>query len=117
MAPRPNDGRRWSLEAAQLLLGDVRARTEHAVSEIERLEGLHQAAQTGTDGAAALREGIDRALSGWVREMEALGVEVKGPWLVDFDCGSGYYCWRWPESELAYFHGYDEGYESRVRIQ
>ena len=49
--------------------------------------------------------------------MEALGLEVKGPWLVDFDCGSGLYCWRWPEVKLEYFHGYDEGFAGRVRIQ
>ena len=49
--------------------------------------------------------------------MEALGVEVKGPWLVDFDSGAGYYCWRWPEEELAYFHAYDEGFHHRTRIQ
>jgi hypothetical protein len=49
--------------------------------------------------------------------MEALGLEVKGLWLVDFDNGSGYYCWRWPEEDLAYFHGYDEGFDGRVRIQ
>ena len=49
--------------------------------------------------------------------MEALGLDVKGLWLVDFDNGSGYYCWRWPETELAYFHGYEEGFAGRVRIQ
>jgi hypothetical protein len=49
--------------------------------------------------------------------MEALGVEVKGLWLVDFDNGSGYYCWQWPEEGLEYFHGYEEGFEARSRIQ
>lgn len=53
----------------------------------------------------------------WARDMEALGVEVKGAWLVDFDSGAGYYCWRWPEEELAYFHAYDEGFDNRTRIQ
>ena len=28
-----------------------------------------------------------------------------------------YYCWKWPEEELAYFHGYEEGFGGRVRIQ
>ena len=60
---------------------------------------------------------VQKILSGWARSMEALGLEVKGPWLVDFDCGSGLYCWRWPEEKLEYFHGYDEGFDGRVRIQ
>ena len=33
------------------------------------------------------------------------------------DNGRGYYCWCWPEEQLEYFHGYDEGYAGRVRIQ
>ena len=57
------------------------------------------------------------AVAAWVRAMEALGVEVEGRWLVDFDHGRGYYCWRWPEERLDYFHGYDEGFAGRVRIQ
>ncbi|MGZ6970665.1 MAG: DUF2203 family protein [Thermoanaerobaculia bacterium] len=49
--------------------------------------------------------------------MEELGIVVKGPWLVDFDSGAGFYCWRWPEESLAFFHGYDEGFAARVRLQ
>ena len=60
---------------------------------------------------------VAKVTSDWARAMEALGLEVKGLWLVDFDNGSGYYCWRWPETELAYFHGYEEGFAGRVRIQ
>ena len=45
----------------------------------------------------------------------ALGADVKGLWLVDFDTGAGYYCWKWPEEELAYFHGYEEGFAGRAR--
>jgi hypothetical protein len=52
----------------------------------------------------------------WAREMEALGLEVKGLWLVDFDSGSGYYCWQWPEERLEFYHGHDEGFAGRARI-
>ena len=30
--------------------------------------------------------------------------------LVDFDNGEGYYCWKWPEREVDHFHGYEEGF-------
>jgi hypothetical protein len=53
----------------------------------------------------------------WRQRMEELGCEVKGLWLVDFDNGSGYYCWRYPEESLAHFHGYDEGFAGRTPIQ
>ena len=52
----------------------------------------------------------------WAREILALGLEVKGVWLVDFDSGAGYYCWRHPEPALEYFHGYDEGFTGRVKL-
>ena len=46
-----------------------------------------------------------------------LGIEVKGLWLIDFDNGSGYYCWQYPEESLQYFHGYDDGFSGRVKLQ
>jgi hypothetical protein len=75
--------------------------------------------RTRADGERVVRieQEIARAVSGWIRAMEALGVQVKGAWLVDFDSGDGCYCWRWPEERLDYFHGYDEGFAGRVRIQ
>jgi hypothetical protein len=34
-------------------------------------------------------------------------------WLVDFDNGSAYDWWRWPEEEFAYFHSEDDGFDCR----
>src|SRR5438045_3726832 len=47
---------------------------------------------------------------------DGLRIEVKGLWLVDFDSGAGYYCWHYPEPALEYFHGYDEGFPGRVKL-
>ncbi len=109
------DRRSWTLEAAREMLGDVRARTEKAATELERLLAERETC------APAERAKIDVRVRGvvgtWARAMEALGLEVKGLWLVDFDNGEGYYCWKWPEEELAYFHGYEDGFAGRVRIQ
>ena len=107
--------RAWTLEGARAVLPDVRARTERAVAEVEQQvfarEGASAEAQARID--AAIQGRIER----WTREMEALGAEVKGVWLVDFDTGSGYYCWRWPESTIDHFHGYEEGFAGRTLIQ
>src|SRR5678816_3097326 len=102
--------RSWSLDGARALLPDVRQRTEAAAREVEAL--LERRERGGEDAAslAALDARIAQLTSDWARAMEALGLDVKGLWLVDFDNGSGYYCWRWPETELAHFHGYDEGF-------
>jgi hypothetical protein len=109
--------RRWSLEGARALLGEVRDRTGRAAGEVEKLLETREGKEEGTPERQAVDARIRVAVSRWVRSMEALGLEVKGLWLVDFDNGSGYYCWRWPEEELAYFHGYEDGFDGRVRIQ
>ena len=108
--------RSWSLATARAVMSEVRRLTAAAVDAVDVLEARR--GDVGDAAArAALEQELSRAVSAWVRAMEALGVEVKGRWLIDFDNGRGYYCWRWPEERLDYFHGYDEGFAGRVRIQ
>jgi hypothetical protein len=59
---------------------------------------------------------VDEIVRSWAESLIRLGVEIKGLWLVDFDNGAGYYCWRYPEPALHYFHSYEEGFGGRVRI-
>jgi hypothetical protein len=59
---------------------------------------------------------VQRIVGEWAEAILRLGLEVKGLWLVDFDSGSGYYCWRHPEPALEYFHGYEEGFGGRVKL-
>ena len=116
MADQP---RSWSLAAASEIAVEVRRITAAAVAEVEALEARRgEIGGAGNEAArAALEQELARAVAAWVRAMEALGVEVKGRWLVVFDNGTGYYCWRWPETRLEYFHGYEDGFAGRVRIQ
>ncbi len=107
-------GRRWTLDGARAVLGDVRARTERAVREAEVL--LREREDADPSRSGAIDAGIQAIVSRWAREIEALGAEAKGAWLVDFDTGSGCYCWRWPEPELTWFHSHDEGFAGRTRI-
>lgn len=106
----------WTLESARQMIPDVRVRTARAVAEVERLEMERDALRPGPE-RAAFDERIEAEVQRWAREIEALGADVKGLWLVDFDSGGGYYCWRWPEPELAFFHTYEEGLAGRARIQ
>jgi hypothetical protein len=52
----------------------------------------------------------------WQSKVEKLGGDPKGLWLVDFDCGIGYFCWKFPEEKLNHFHGYTEGFKSRLPV-
>nr|WP_226825933.1 DUF2203 family protein [Acidithiobacillus thiooxidans] len=53
----------------------------------------------------------------WINKMERLGVVVSGLWLVDFDTGDGYLCWRHPEPVLDYYHGHEQGFGQRRPLQ
>ena len=108
--------RDWSFETACGMLEEVRTRTERAVNAVQPLEA-ERARLADSPEVKAVEAQLRTQVSRWIREMEALGVTVKGMWLVDFDNGSGYYCWRWPEERLEFYHGYDESYADRVRIQ
>jgi hypothetical protein len=96
-------------------MSDVRSRTARAVEEAEALVLAREGADA--DERARVDAEIQSVIERWAHEMEALGAEVKGVWLVDFDSGNGYYCWRWPETALDHFHGYEEGFAGRSRIQ
>ncbi|MCM2269078.1 MAG: DUF2203 domain-containing protein [Thermoanaerobaculia bacterium] len=109
-------GRVFSYDEALSLFPAVRERTAAAVREIDELAAalgtVAPAAAEIADPESAFKEVVDR----WTQEIESLGCEVKGLWLVDWDAGDGYFCWRHPEPALAHFHGYDEGFAGRLPI-
>lgn len=106
--------RTFTFEEARALLPEVRERTRRAVEALSRVTIPEDDAPGSEDRAERV---VAEALTVWASEIEELGIEVKGPWLVDFDSGGGYYCWKWPEESLAFFHGYEEGFSGRVRLQ
>ena len=101
--------RTFSYAEARALLPRLRELTERAYRKVEALEGR--------GSARGAREEIEAVISEWAAGLIELGIEVKGPWLADFDNGSGYYCWRYPEDDLSYFHSYEDGFNGRMRIQ
>lgn len=96
----------FTLEQARVALPRVRELTSDAYS---RYSELGEDADAEND-----RQEVVRA---WIEQLTALGVEIKGLWLVDFDSGAGYYCWKYPEASLEYFHGYEEGFAGRLPLQ
>lgn len=105
--------RRFTLEEARDVLPAVRRVTERAVKSVaaareRREEGVSEEAH---------REALDEIVRLWADQVGKLGGEAKGLWLVDFDNGGGYYCWRWPERQLSHYHGYEEGFSGRTPIQ
>jgi hypothetical protein len=95
----------FSYEEAAALLPEVQRLTADAVQEVEALAN------------DAPRDEAQQIVGRWAESVMKMGIEVKGLWLIDFDNGSGYYCWQYPEESLQYFHGYDDGFGGRVKLQ
>ncbi len=112
----PEDKRIFSYEEAVATLPQVRELTERAVGQIEAIVNRLQSRAEMESRKAELDDTVERIIQGWAQEVTALGCEIKGLWLVDWDSGDGYFCWKYPEESLSHFHGYDEGYAGRVPI-
>ena len=100
----PDEKKVFSYDEARRMVPQLRRLTEEAVRRVDALRTRDP-------------RKVEAVVDAWVRQVTEMGLEVKGLWLVDFDNGSGYYCWRYPEEGLDYFHSYDDGFRGRMRIQ
>jgi len=106
----------FTIDQARALLPQIRQMTREAVSEVQTLaERAH-----GLSSEDPERDRVGRraqeVVQAWAESVMELGAEVKGLWLVDFDSGDGYWCWKHPEESLEYFHTYDGGFRARRLI-
>jgi len=97
----PASPRVFTLDEARALMPRVQEITAEAVGRYGKQPGEEE------------RREVAEA---WAKELMAMGLEIKGLWLVDFDSGAGYYCWKYPESELGHFHSYEEGFGGRLPL-
>lgn len=94
-------GKKFTLQQAKVVLPVVKKITKEAALQIEQLTTDEERSQV-----------VER----WAQKIVKLGCEPKGLWLVDFDNGSGYYCWHYPEEEVDFFHNYEGGFRGRTPI-
>ena len=113
MKDEHSEKRIFSYEEAAAMLPEVQRLTREAHRTVEELGSESAPASSRVD----LQRRLEEIVNGWARALVGMGLEVKGLWLVDFDNGSGYYCWRYPEEGLHYYHSYEDGFNGRMRIQ
>jgi hypothetical protein len=106
----------FSLDEAKALLPRVKHVTANAVRQAERLAEQLKGVSSDQPEHTALSEELQEVVKGWADELQSLGVEPKGLWLVDFDNGEGYYCWCYPEDGITHYHGYTDGFAGRMKI-
>lgn len=63
-----------------------------------------------------LESEINGIVQEWQQKMEKLGAQTKGLWIADFDSGDGYFCWKYPEAKIDFWHRYSDGFSGRVRL-
>lgn len=108
--------RTFSYEEALDTFPTVRDLTEIAVRQIEALVNRIQSRDEMERRKEELEEATKSIIEAWTEELTTLGCEVKGLWLVDWDSGDGYYCWRYPEVSISFYHSYEDGFKGRVPI-
>ncbi len=116
-APRRTDQfRTFTYEEALESFPLIEHVTEVAVRQIEALVSRIRSREELDTRRAELEEAHRQIVESWMQEIVRLGCETKGLWLVDWDSGDGYYCWRYGEATIGHFHGYDDGFAGRIAI-
>ncbi|MFO1462779.1 MAG: DUF2203 domain-containing protein [bacterium] len=107
---------RFTLEQAEGLLPVIRKITKEAVDQFLILEEKLKHHQHEAEKWKEIEQEIAAVLNHWSEKILKLGCQPKGIWLVDFDNGEGYYCWRYGDERIQYFHGYHDGFAGRIAI-
>lgn len=106
----------WTLQEAKKVFPTVYKITEEFYYKVENLKNLLNDILPENQ-MEKIEEKIGKEIQLWMLTMMEIGVEVKGLWLIDFDNGKGYYCWKYDEKDILYEHDYHSGFKGRKLIQ
>jgi hypothetical protein len=106
----------FTLTEARELLPAVREMTAEAARHAEELADAIDDLADDDPQRRTISAELKIVVDDWAERIRELGLEAKGLWLVDFDNGDGYYCWKHPEPSLSHYHGYDDGFAGRMKI-
>lgn len=106
----------FTLESAKEILPIIQRATKHADSEIKVLLAKMSEIDPRSSEGVAIELQVNELFVQWQTKMTKLGVEGKGMFMVDFDTGVDYLCWKFPETSLEHRHEYTEGMQHRTKI-
>lgn len=105
----------FTLEQAAQILPVILKITRRAQREVQDLSNRIPAHKPSA-ASEVIQARIETLLGEWQDHIRRLGAEPKGFWNVDFDNGSGYFCWKFPEADIRYWHRYQDGFAGRIEI-
>lgn len=107
----------FSLEEAQELLHVIYRITKQSCEKVEGLIARLDTLPPGQDQlASSLETQVNQLIAEWQAKVTKLGAMPKGLWIADFDSGDGYYCWKYPERKIEFWHKYTDGFSKRLRV-
>lgn len=107
----------FSLEEARQILPVVRRITTEFSAKVELLIARLETLQLNqTETICALEKQVNELIQQWNDKIRKLGADPRGLWVVDFNSGEGYYCWKHPETDILYWHSYEDGYTARTPL-
>jgi hypothetical protein len=107
----------WTLEEARSALPRIIEATVRACESAAEIVAELEAGILPENLQEEKEDRLGSIVSRWTQDIIRMGADVKGLWLVDFDHGSGYYCWKLGESDIMYEHSYEAGFAGRRRIE
>ena len=107
----------FSLQEARSLLPIIRRITGDYSARVDALiERLDAVAGHNDTLAMEIERKINTLILEWQGKVERLGGLPKGLWIADFDSGNGYYCWKYPERSIDFWHKYTDGFTRRIHV-
>ena len=107
----------FNLNEAKALLPTVQKITQrlHAknVDVEQRLQRLLMADPRRRYYQDVFRDNITE----WKNKMEGLGVSVHHLWQVQFNVGTGYLCWQFPELVISHYFPADKDWDARIKLK
>lgn len=106
----------FSLVEAKEILPLIMRVTQDSVEKVDMIKHHVQSFDLDAFQRQVYEDQAADVVNRWSDKVAKLGCEPKGLWLVDFDNGEGYYCWKYPETDVSHYHPYDGGFQGRTPI-
>jgi hypothetical protein len=110
----------FSLAEARTLLPLISRMTKTAAVKVQvlitKIEAKSRSSYAERAEIEVLEAQASQLIQDWQTKVQKLGGLPKGIWVVDFDSGAGYFCWKYPEVTIDHWHAYRDGYTKRKKL-